>query len=138
MSNNTINKKEIEKFNKIAEEWWDPDGKFKPLHKFTPNDYKIKIEKKIIDDKLKEISEQNKQYEDKKDNEKALNGDQITFDYIATVDGNKFEGSEGKGVQIELGKNLMSRNIEDTKDIAKVETHPKFEGRQMIMIIQPN
>ena len=36
MSNNTINKKEIEKFNKIAEEWWDPDGKFKPLHKFNP------------------------------------------------------------------------------------------------------
>ena len=33
---NTINKKEIEKFSKIAVEWWDPNGKFKPLHKFNP------------------------------------------------------------------------------------------------------
>ena len=36
MKTNTINKKEIEKFSKIAEEWWDPNGKFKPLHKFNP------------------------------------------------------------------------------------------------------
>ena len=36
MKNNTINKKEIEKFSLIAEEWWNPEGKFKPLHKFNP------------------------------------------------------------------------------------------------------
>ena len=36
MKTNTINKKEIEKFTKIAEEWWDPKGKFKPLHNFNP------------------------------------------------------------------------------------------------------
>ena len=36
MKTNTINKKEIEKFSKIAEEWWNPDGKFKPLHNFNP------------------------------------------------------------------------------------------------------
>ena len=36
MKNNTINKEEIDKFSKIAEEWWDPKGKFKPLHKFNP------------------------------------------------------------------------------------------------------
>jgi 2-polyprenyl-6-hydroxyphenyl methylase / 3-demethylubiquinone-9 3-methyltransferase len=33
---NSINKKEIEKFSKIAEEWWNPNGKFKPLHIFNP------------------------------------------------------------------------------------------------------
>ena len=32
----TINTKEIEKFSKLAEEWWNPNGKFKPLHKFNP------------------------------------------------------------------------------------------------------
>jgi 2-polyprenyl-6-hydroxyphenyl methylase / 3-demethylubiquinone-9 3-methyltransferase len=32
----SINKKEIEKFSKIAEEWWNPNGKFKPLHNFNP------------------------------------------------------------------------------------------------------
>ena len=36
MKNNTINKEEIDKFSKIAEEWWNPEGKFKPLHKFNP------------------------------------------------------------------------------------------------------
>ena len=36
MKNNTINKKEIEKFSKIAEEWWNPHGKFRPLHNFNP------------------------------------------------------------------------------------------------------
>ena len=32
----SVNKKEIEKFSKMAAEWWDPEGKFKPLHKFNP------------------------------------------------------------------------------------------------------
>jgi len=32
----SVNKKEIEKFSKMASEWWNPRGKFKPLHKFNP------------------------------------------------------------------------------------------------------
>ena len=36
MKNITVNKKEIDKFSKLASEWWDPNGKFKPLHKFNP------------------------------------------------------------------------------------------------------
>ena len=36
MANNTIKKEEIDKFSRMSEEWWDPDGKFKPLHKFNP------------------------------------------------------------------------------------------------------
>jgi translation initiation factor IF-3 len=55
-------------------------------------------------------------------------GDKVKF----TV---KFKGREMQHIQ--LGRDLMNRIIEDTKDIAKVETNPKFEGRQMIMIIQP-
>ena len=60
MKTNTINKKEIEKFSKIAEEWWNPNGKFKPLHKFNPirisyikdniiNTFKVKNEKKPLE-----------------------------------------------------------------------------------------
>ena len=55
----SINKKEIEKFSKIADEWWDPKGKFKPLHKFNPirikyikeniiNNFKLKNKKKPL------------------------------------------------------------------------------------------
>ena len=47
----------------------------------------------------------------------------------------KFKGREMQHIQ--LGKDLMNRIIEDTKELGKIETHPKFEGRQMIMIIQP-
>ena len=32
----TINKEEIQKFSKLAEEWWDVNGKFRPLHMFNP------------------------------------------------------------------------------------------------------
>ena len=60
MKTNTINKKEIEKFSRIAEEWWNPNGKFKPLHKFNPirisyikdniiNTFKLKNEKKPLE-----------------------------------------------------------------------------------------
>ena len=55
-------------------------------------------------------------------------GDKVKF----TV---RFKGREMQ--HIEFGKNLMNRIIEDTKEIGKVETNPKFEGKQMIMIIQP-
>ncbi len=55
MANNTINKEEIEKFNSLAEEWWDPDGKFKPLHKFNP----IRIEY-IKNNIIKEFNIKNK------------------------------------------------------------------------------
>ena len=37
----------------------------------------------------------------------------VIFDYSATVDGNKFEGSEGKGVQIELGKDLFLKGFDE-------------------------
>ena len=55
-------------------------------------------------------------------------GDKVKF----TV---KFKGREMQ--HTELGKELMNKIIEETKDIAKVESQPKFEGKQMVMIIQP-
>ena len=36
MTDTTINPDEIAKFAAMADEWWDPRGKFKPLHKFNP------------------------------------------------------------------------------------------------------
>jgi len=47
----SVNKKEIEKFSNMADEWWDPRGKFKPLHKFNP--IRIKYIKKNIIDQFK-------------------------------------------------------------------------------------
>ena len=58
-----------------------------------------------------------------------IKGDKVKF----TV---RFKGREMQHVQ--LGRDLMDRIIKDTKDIGKVEVRPKFEGRQMIMIVLPN
>jgi len=44
----TINKKEIEKFSKMADEWWNTEGKFKPLHNFNPLRINY-IKKKVIE-----------------------------------------------------------------------------------------
>ena len=113
-----------------------PNVNLKSFDKFKATSYKVKIEDRLIDEKLKEIANQNKQFEEK--NEKAINGDQVTFDYSATVDGSKFEGSEGKGVQLELGKDLFLKGFDeqligvkknDTKilDATLPVNHPKKE-----------
>ena len=115
-----------------------PSVNLKNFDKFKATSFKVKIEDKIIDEKLKEIANQNKQFQDKNNNEKAINGDQVIFDYSATVDGNKFDGSEGKGVQLELGKDLFLKGFDeqlvgvkkdDTKILKAVlpANHPKKE-----------
>jgi len=43
----TVDKTEIEKFSKMAKDWWDPNGKFKPLHLFNPARIKF-IKEKLI------------------------------------------------------------------------------------------
>jgi 2-polyprenyl-6-hydroxyphenyl methylase/3-demethylubiquinone-9 3-methyltransferase len=58
----TINKEEIQKFSKLSEEWWDVNGKFKPLHMFNP----IRIE--YITDNIK------RHFKIKKDKTNSLKG----------------------------------------------------------------
>ena len=115
-----------------------PSVSLKSFDKFKATDFKVKIDAKIINEKIKEISEQNKQFEDKNENDKAIIGNQVVFDYSASIDNNKFEGSEGKGVQLELGKDLFLKGFDEqlvgvkkgeTKLIEAVmpENHPKKE-----------
>ena len=115
-----------------------PEIILKPFDKYKATEFKVKIEEKIINQKLDELSKQNKQFEDKKNEEAAKIGDQVVFDYSATVDGNKFEGSEGKGVQLELGKDLFLKGFDQQlvgskkNDVKKLnailpENHPTKE-----------
>ena len=55
-------------------------------------------------------------------------GDKVKF----TV---KFRGREMQHTN--LGYDLMKRITDDTANLGKIEVKPKFEGRQIIMIIQP-
>jgi len=115
-----------------------PNVVLKSFDQFKATVFKVKIENKVIDEKIKEISEQNKQFIDSNENEKAIIGNQVSFDYSATVDGNKFEGSEGKGVQLELGKDLFLKGFDQQLvgvkkgEIKKIDAilpanHPKKE-----------
>ena len=115
-----------------------PEVKLKAFDKFKAREFKVKIDQKLINEKIQEISNQNKIFENKKNGEKAKTGDQVVFDYSATVDGVKFEGSEGKDVQLELGKNLFLKGFDEQlvgskkDDLKKINAvlpanHPKKE-----------
>jgi len=90
-----------------------PKIKIKKLEDFNATEYKVKVDKKIIDVKIKEIAENHKNFIDKSINEKANKNDLVIFDYSATINDNKFEGSEGKGVQLELGKDLFLKGFDE-------------------------
>ena len=85
-------------------------------------------------DSLKEIKmrpvTETHDYEFKVKNAKKFisKGDKVKF----TI---RFRGRELQ--HSHLGNELMSKIKEDMKDIGKVELHPKFDGKQMIMVIQP-
>ena len=53
----TIDKIEIEKFSKLAKDWWNPKGKFRPLHLFNPTRIKFIKEKLIYHFKLNSNNE---------------------------------------------------------------------------------
>ena len=89
-----------------------PDVKLKPLEKISIKEYEIDVENKIVKEKIKELLQQNKDYKEVGDEIKSEKDNQITFDYSATINGDKFEGSEGKGVQIILGKDLFLKNFD--------------------------
>ena len=36
LRNTTVDLREVEHFSALAQEWWNPNGKFRPLHKFNP------------------------------------------------------------------------------------------------------
>ena len=55
-------------------------------------------------------------------------GDKVKF----TI---RFKGRELQ--HSHLGNELMAKIKEDMKDIGKIELQPKFDGKQMIMVIQP-
>ena len=92
----------------------------------------VKKKQKIIalkEIKMRPVTETH-DYEFKVKNAKKFiaKGDKVKF----TI---RFKGRELQ--HSHLGNELMGKIKEDMKDIGKVELHPKFDGKQMIMVIQP-
>ena len=74
--------------------------------------YKVKIDQSEADKRIKEIAKNQPNFKDSSPDTKASEGDLITFDYNATVDGNSFKGSEGKNTQLTLGKDLFLKGFD--------------------------
>ena len=88
-----------------------PKIDLKPLENIKVDEYEVTIDKKEIDKRIDEIAKNQKNF---KENENAIskNGDLVSFDYKATVDGKNFKGNEGKNTQLELGKDLFIKGFD--------------------------
>jgi len=90
-----------------------PNIKLKPLDKIKAIDYEISIEKDVIEKRINEIAKNQQNFSDKQESEKANFGDLVIFDYTAMVNGKNFEGNEGKGIQLVLGRDLFIKGFDN-------------------------
>ena len=113
-----------------------PKVDIKSIENIKIDEYKVNIDKNEADKRIKEIAKNQKNFNEAPDDYKASNGDLVTFDYKATVDGKDFQGNEGKNTQLEIGKDLFIKGFDknllgvkknDTKDIeaALPENYPQ-------------
>jgi len=75
-------------------------------------EYEIKVAEKDIKSKIDEIAKNQNNFTDKEKNEISKKDDLIIFDYTATIDGENFEGGDGKNTQIVLGKDLFIKGFD--------------------------
>ena len=96
-----------------------PEIKKIELDKIALTDYKLKIEKKDLDDRINLLAEGQKKYVNKKEGETSVKGDLVVFDFEATVNGKAFEGNKGEKVQIILGKELFIKGFDEQLLVCK-------------------
>ena len=90
-----------------------PKVNIKSIEDIKFDEYKVKIDQNETDKRIKEISQNQKNFKETSVDYKASKGDLVIFDYKATVDGKDFQGSEGKNTQLELGKDLFIKGFDN-------------------------
>ena len=75
--------------------------------------YSVKIEKSETDKRISEIAKNQPSFKEGSPDTKSKEGDLVTLDYKATVDGKEFKGSEGKNTQLTLGKDLFLKGFDN-------------------------
>ena len=101
-----------------------PKIDLKPIENIKVDEYEVSIDKKEIDKRIADIAKNQKNF---KENENAIskNGDLISFDYKATVDGKDFKGNEGKNTQLEIGKDLFIKGFD--KQLVGIKKNEKIK-----------
>jgi trigger factor len=89
-----------------------PKVEIKPLENIKFNEYTVKIDDGEADKRIKEIAKNQPNFKEVSPDIKAKEGDLVSLDYKATVDGKEFKGSEGKNTQLTLGKDLFLKGFD--------------------------
>jgi trigger factor len=78
---------------------------------------------KDVDDAIKRIADQNRDFSDKGEGAKAESGDRVTISFKGSIGGTPFDGGTGEGIQVLIGSNTFIPGFEDQLiGIAKDET----------------
>ena len=105
-----------------------PKVKLNSLDSIKYKEYKVNLSKEETDKRIKEIASNQKNFVEVDQAKVANEGDLVTFDYKATVDGKEFKGSEGKNTQLELGKDLFIKGFDKQLLKAKKNEEIKVEA----------
>jgi len=89
-----------------------PKVEVKSIESIKFDQYSVKIDNSETDKRIKEIAKNQPSFKEVSPETKAKDGDQVTLDYKATVDGKDFKGSEGKNTQLTLGKDLFLKGFD--------------------------
>jgi trigger factor len=89
-----------------------PKVDVKSIESIKFDQYSVKIDNSETDKRIKEIAKNQPSFKEASPDTKAKEGDLVTLDYQATVDGKEFKGSEGKNTQLTLGKDLFLKGFD--------------------------
>jgi len=89
-----------------------PKVDVKSIDNIKYDQYSVKIDDSETDKRIKEIAKNQPSFKEASPETKAKEGDLVTLDYQATIDGKEFKGSEGKNTQLTLGKDLFLKGFD--------------------------
>jgi len=85
----------------------------KKLQEIKIDEYKVKIDQKFTDERIKQIAKSQNNFKDADEKHKSKKDDLVVFDYKATSEGKEFKGNEGKNTQLILGRDLFIKGFDD-------------------------
>ncbi|ARJ48534.1 trigger factor [Candidatus Pelagibacter sp. RS40] len=97
------------------------------INKIKVDDYEVKIDNTETDKRIDQIAKSQNNFKEVDEKYTAKTKDLVAFDYKATVDGNNFEGNEGKNTQLVLGKDLFIKGFDKQLEGVKKNDTKKVE-----------
>ncbi len=89
-----------------------PKVEVKSIENIKFDDYSVKIDDNETNKRIKEIAKNQPNFKDAPAENKSKEGDQVVFDYNATVDDKPFKGGDGKNTTLNLGKDLFLKGFD--------------------------